>query len=482
MGIIEIFNKNIAKIAPITFIILTLIISLLKVPFFDETHALIISQFNFSEIFQLTRIEGHPLLWYLILKPFNRLDWYPYSLDFINWIFSSLMIIVLWKYAPFNNFIKFLITFSFPFFQYFGVVSRPYTLGVLIIFLLCALYKNATKKPILYSFLLVLCANISIITLFVAFSFGVLFLYDLFKEKNIKKFDLCWIISLLVIEIILFCVQFLFYELPITQPTDKHIVFLKHFSYFVFNPFKDLSEKNINQILLHLFSFISFYYFAYLFIKKAKKSLVLFAITSTLMVITFLTFYIGAFWHYIFFLIVFICALWINWEKIKKEKIANILFILLLLLNTTSYSVSPKGKNEITFNTQTYKKILKIITTNKYKNAKLFCFDSYERTSPGLLLYLKKQNIILYDNNNNPKDSFVSIRNLQNASYKTIDIEKFVSYLDKNKENYIISATTNTNLQTNFYIQEKNTKLFLDLVETHPDLNLSIYKLQYKNF
>jgi len=183
----EKLNKYLEIYSPIAFILSTLIIALIRIPFYDETHAFIISQLTFGEIFQLSRIEGHPILWYLILKPFNSLNLYPYSMSLINWFFASFMILLFWKKAPFNNYIKFLLTFSYPFFQYFGTISRPYTLGVLIIFLLCTLYKDSIKKPILYSVLLVLCANISVITAFIAFGFGILFLYEIFKNKTNKK-------------------------------------------------------------------------------------------------------------------------------------------------------------------------------------------------------------------------------------------------------------------------------------------------------
>ena len=128
------------KYIPFLFIALTLLLSLLRTPFYDETHAFVISQLNLSEIFYLSRIEGHPIFWYLILKPFSNLNFYPYSMMLINWVFASIMIFVFWKKAPFNNWIKLLLAFSYPFFQYFAVVSRPYALGVLAIFLLSIFY------------------------------------------------------------------------------------------------------------------------------------------------------------------------------------------------------------------------------------------------------------------------------------------------------------------------------------------------------
>ena len=55
------------------FAIITLIMTLNHTPFWDETHAFEIARLKLSQIFYLTRIEGHPILWYLILKPFSTI-------------------------------------------------------------------------------------------------------------------------------------------------------------------------------------------------------------------------------------------------------------------------------------------------------------------------------------------------------------------------------------------------------------------------
>ena len=473
-------DKYIAKFAPIIFIVLTLLISLIRTPFYDETHAQIISQLKLSEIFYLSRIEGHPILWYLILKPFNLLNLYPYPMMIINWFFASAMILVFWKKAPFNTYIKLLLTFSYPFFHYFGTVSRPYTLGVLVIFLLCAFYKNSTKRPLLYSFLLILCANISVITCFIATSFGILFLFDIFKNKKMPKKDIIITGTILLFGIITILAQFLFVETPKMQSANAHQTFLKHLSYFIYRPFSDIADKNINQIILQLITSISFFYYSFIFFRRDKKTL-FFCLTSIcLMILFFSTIYIGDFWHYFFFLIIFICSLWIIWDKIKHIKLVNFLFILLILCNMSSYSITQNGKNR-TNEPIFYTKTLDIITkTEKLKNAKLFYFNHYTHVAPGLLLYLKKEGITLYDNHNNDRTSFEAIRNIQNAEYKILDPEEFIQYLDKTKINYLLANSNQIADYSSFDYSEGNYKIYFDLEEYHPELYLLIYKLRYE--
>ena len=79
----KILNKYLSKYGVIIFAIVTLILTFSRVPFWDETHAFDISCLKLSEIFQMTRIEGHTILWYLIVKPFANLNWYPYQIYII---------------------------------------------------------------------------------------------------------------------------------------------------------------------------------------------------------------------------------------------------------------------------------------------------------------------------------------------------------------------------------------------------------------
>ncbi|MBQ9150444.1 hypothetical protein IJX73_05890 [bacterium] len=478
MEFIKYFNKNIAKIAPVAFVVLTLFISLVKIPFYDETQALIISRLDLSQMFQISRIEGHPILWYLILKPFNSFELYPYPMMIINWIFASATIFVLWKFAPFNNLVKFLITFSYPFFQYYGVVSRPYTLAVLVIFLLATLYKNSFKKPLLYSFLLVLCANISVISAFVAFGFGIVFIYEIFKNKLNKK-DLVLLFLILFFGALILISQLCGFETPKMQSTYAHLEFIKELKTFLFNPFDNFFEKNINQNLLRICVFVSFYYFSFLFFKKDKKALILFLIPTALMITMFLFIYVGDFWHYHFVLITFIAVMWVSLEKIEDNKIVNILFVALILLNMTSFSISKDGTNK-TQKGIFYSKALKILTQEKYKNAKLFCNDYYMYISPGLLYYLKKEGIIIYDIQKNDSMSFESIKNIRNASYHKDISLNLKKNRDKNKENYYIVISNNINKYKSYQYEENGEKIFFELVEAYPELYLLIYKINFE--
>ena len=100
-------------------------------PWSDEANAWELARnFEFGSILESIKYQGHFFVWYFILLPFAKFDFaYPYSMLLINWAFCFAALVVLWRFAPFNSWIKGLMTFSFPFFTYYPVVARCYSIG-----------------------------------------------------------------------------------------------------------------------------------------------------------------------------------------------------------------------------------------------------------------------------------------------------------------------------------------------------------------
>ena len=172
------------------FLFITFIIMLFRTPFWDETHAFEIASLKLNEVFYLTRIEGHPILWYLILKPFTNIRFYPYSMFLINWVFTCSAVYLLFKKSHFSYTIKTLIAFSTPFLIYFAPVARCYGVGLFLIFLICTLHTKRFKKPYLYAILIVLASQTSLTAMIGVFSLGLIFLFELItrvKKKILPK-------------------------------------------------------------------------------------------------------------------------------------------------------------------------------------------------------------------------------------------------------------------------------------------------------
>ena len=197
----DFIKKNgIMIISLILFCILTIPKLLHHFPWFDEAHAWTLAQdMTFYNFINTIRIEGHFILWYLVLMPFAKLNLgYPYSMLFINWCFYFLAIFILWKKAPFHNVIKIIITFAWVSLNYFPIVARCYSLGILGLFILCSLFKKQYEKPILYSVIMVFAAHTTLLNAFTVVPFGFIYLYNLikYKKQHTKKHTLSIIILL----------------------------------------------------------------------------------------------------------------------------------------------------------------------------------------------------------------------------------------------------------------------------------------------
>ncbi len=490
MNYLKTVDKVLPRIAPFAFIVLTLLYSILRVPFFDEAYAYIISGLKVSEIFYLARIEGHPVLWYLMLK-LTDFDIYPYSMLILNWIIAAILILFLWKKAPFNNLIKFLITFSYPFFNYFGVIARPYGLSVLAIFLLCYFYKSSLKKPILFSVLIVFCANTTAMGMFGALSFFVLFIYNVYLNfKDLNKKALLYSLLILFLGGFFFAFQFFNLQIPPSRPLETINEFKTSVLSFLFFPFKD----SVFQTLFCVSGMLLFYFVSFLLFRKDKKALFFILFVYFLMTIFFVKVYIGAMWHYYFYFVYLIAGLWLCWDKIKLNKILNFLLVIFFVLSLNSYSFYKKGY-DVALDTSYYPFMLnKILNNDEYRDSKLFCLDWFSPFSAGLLPYFKKNNIKIYDLNGYDRTTLKSLE-LTPKYYNTPFFgDDFIKYLDKNKNNYLITqnyffsqgfiaknvAFVSNKKQKGFKYVGKKSKIFFEIKENYPNIPFSVYKINYE--
>lgn len=129
-------------------------------PWRDEVVPLSIAR-NARTLGELTaplKISGHPILWYLVLRA-------GYGLVGRTWILkaasltSAIGAIFLFTRSPLRWWLRALFVFSFfPLYQY-SVVSRGYSLEMLLLFGFCALYPRRHRHPLGLALVLVALAN-----------------------------------------------------------------------------------------------------------------------------------------------------------------------------------------------------------------------------------------------------------------------------------------------------------------------------------
>ncbi len=476
--ILKLFNNLLGKYSCIFFIVLTFIYAILRTPFYDEAYSYMVSQLSIKEIFQLIPIEGHPFGYYFLLKIFcSNLNLYPYPMLILSWFIFSIFIYVFWKRAPFNNLIKFLITFSYLFLNYYAVFARPYGLAILLLSLLAVFYKDCTKRPYLYTFLILFSFNICSVSMIGGGAFLCLFLYKIIKEKTPENI-LISVLFVLFSGLILSMLQFLNVHPPFVYK-------ILNIGGYIKEDILPLYHGNIIKFVFQILRIILIFYIPYLFLKKGKDSLFFIICTYSLMFWLFLKVYPGVFWHNYFYFIFLILALWINWDSFKSDKFLNIILILYTGTLIFPSSILYEELFEIT-NTRYYKSYIeKVVELNNKKEAKFFSLDWYSAVSSGILPYLKKQNIYLYDAHNYRKDTFESMKNTYKYKNEKFNCEEFIKYLDDTKNNYLLTANFffyhNNNIDVfrfekdGFYYKDI---LFFRGIYISPKYNYSIYKIE----
>lgn len=143
---------------------------------------------SLSQLLDNMKYEGNPALWHFFLFIITRFSHDPVYMQLFHLLVAVSFIFIFNRYAPLSNLHKILFSFGyFPLYEY-GVISRSYGLGVLLIFSICALYKHRISKYILIGFLLALLANVTIYALVIGAAIaGVLILdYFYYQQKNFK--------------------------------------------------------------------------------------------------------------------------------------------------------------------------------------------------------------------------------------------------------------------------------------------------------
>lgn len=206
------FSKEHGKCDVITLIIYLLgvcTISFFHEPWFDEAQSWAIARSGTIKeiLFEIPHYEGHPPLWHLILVPFAKLGApYELSLAAVNIFFMTLAVAVLLFKSPFPKLIRCLLPFNFFLFYQYGVVSRPYCILVLAIFLAAACYKNRNEHPVKYLLCLALMCAVHSYGIIIAGCLCIVWLIEIFTEykKSGKLADIlkdrrCWLMFCLLI-------------------------------------------------------------------------------------------------------------------------------------------------------------------------------------------------------------------------------------------------------------------------------------------
>lgn len=139
------------------------------------------------ELFNNLKYEGHSgLLWQLILYALTRIFDTPVAMQYLHVGIATASIFVLIRWSPFTTLQKILFCFSYFLFYEYSIISRNYALGVLLIFLICAMFPKRREFPLVVAGALFFLSHTSALGLIFALC---LFSAIMFEEVVVRGRD-----------------------------------------------------------------------------------------------------------------------------------------------------------------------------------------------------------------------------------------------------------------------------------------------------
>lgn len=165
------------------FIILTSALATQHVMWRDEVRAfsVAINARSWLDLVSSIHEEGHPILWYAILRAGYALTHSQLVLPVASLLIAWAAAYLVLRYAPFPFWVRLLVVFGAFLGHEFSVVSRNYGIGVLLMLLACVFFPVRHERPLRLGIALALLANTSVHASVTAVILGVVWLADVFN-------------------------------------------------------------------------------------------------------------------------------------------------------------------------------------------------------------------------------------------------------------------------------------------------------------
>lgn len=382
--------------------ILACIIVFTHEPFRDEAQAWLIARdTNIFEMFSLSKYEGSPMLWHVLVNVLTTLRLPYISINIMHLILNLIAVYLLNKYAPFNKYVKLVITFSHMMLYQYLAIARSYILVSLLLFVIAIVYKERHKNTLLYSVLLLLLQNVCLYSIPIAITLFITYIVEKIKMKEIDKKSIIIfaMIAMLMLGTLMLLVK------PAKETSIYSVKLPKNIQDFVNGALKALESigfvllpieelrntKIVLGLLLLLFTTISLW--------NDKKVMIIFLISTIVMggITAFLNINI-CYRHVYLYIVIYIFACWICRKLIFEQIFAvatvgcfSMMQISLLIIYSTYDITNMYSNSKYIFEN--------ILSADEYKGYKIFAFEGPYASS--VLPYLPEEKMLLLNDYEN---------------------------------------------------------------------------------
>ena len=135
-------------------------------------------------LFDALRVEGHPVLWYLVLAAGHSIFQSPLVLPIAAIVISTVAAAIVLRFAPFPLGVRLLIVFGAFMIVEETVMARNYGIGILFLVAACAAFPARVARPLPVAIFLALMANTSVHAALASLIIGFVWLFDLSDREG----------------------------------------------------------------------------------------------------------------------------------------------------------------------------------------------------------------------------------------------------------------------------------------------------------
>ncbi len=463
----KMINKWLCIVAFAIYLIYTIKMTFLSghIGWEDEGHFWTITKYcSIPQIFSLMKVEGHMMLWYLIVMPFAKLNSpYPYAMQILNWSFCTGALVLMWKKAPFNPFVKAAIVLCPVFLNLYSILARCYSLTFFLLFCACAFYTERLKRPYLYFLILVLAANSCVQGLIGATALGIPFLYELYKEHFIKKAS---IVPALVVTGITALIGIMLYfqlvgaAIP-DYETEKDGWFLVNSltGFLSISSGVSVAVSQLQIVWIKMFIIV----LMVLFLQKPKAFFV-WLFSFGICTLFFSVVYSPRTWHLAFYVIYLIMVFWVFENEKPDAKSHNVMQIVALIAFVALMPLRINFPHCRDF-------IGSVIVTDEVLSQGKIFTDIYPILMGPMLPRFNEKGVYIYDMSNRNLSYYEGLRKYYDGEARKFTVSEFKDYIEKDGKRYFL-LTLNKDMK----IYDKiNSKLYKKYVNV--DVNFWIYEI-----
>ena len=151
----------------------------------DEVRALsVATQWSWATMFSELHHEGHPSLWYILLRWAFALTHSTLVLPILAIVVALVAAYLILKHAPFPVWLRVLSVFGVFLGYELSISARNYGIGVLLLVAACLAYGSRARRPIVLGIVLVLLANTSVHAAVATLVLIFLWLTDLLDDET----------------------------------------------------------------------------------------------------------------------------------------------------------------------------------------------------------------------------------------------------------------------------------------------------------